>query len=294
MKIFVTSGNGLVGNWIKKAISPDSSDQYYFHNRQLGDLTNARVVKQIFDNFLPDVVIHNAAALNGSLDSDYAKELNAKLNLKMFKNMMENIGKDQIMICLSSYHVYSGSAPFSILRHNKLNSNSIYAAEKSKEISLARNFANVKFILLPHLFGANDNYRDKRAHFIANSIKRIDLAKKNGSKELAYFGNIDQVLQYATGEQAANFVMNVLNNGNLGKKLYINGNIGWVANSYLVFNTICDIVGYEGKICWSKNENKKRDMFFSDNNVYLNKLPSDFHAELLLSYKFFLRNLGQN
>ncbi len=292
MKIFVTSGNGLVGSWIKKAISPNSNDKYYFHNRQLGDLTNAEVVREIFDNFLPDVIIHNAAALNGSLDSDHAKELNAKSNLKMYKNLMDNIRKDQKVICLSSYHVYSGAPPFGILLLKKLNSKSIYAAEKSKEISLAKNSTNVKFILFPHLFGVNDNYGDKRAHFVANSIKRIYIAKKNGSKELAYFGSIDQVLQYATGEQAANFVMNTLKNENLEEHQYINGNIGWVANSYLVFNTICDIIGYRGMIYSSSNEKKGRDMFFSDNNVYLKKLPSDFHEELLSSYKSFLRTLG--
>ena len=291
MKIFVTSGSGLVGSWIKKAINSNSNDKYYFHNRTLGDLTNTKVVREIFDNFAPDVIVHNAAALNGSLDSDDAKKLNAKLNLKMYKNLMDNIRQDQKMICFSSYHVYSGAPPFSVSLLKKLNSKSIYAAEKAEEISLAKNSPNVRFILFPHLFGVNDNYRDKRAHFIANSIKRIFMAKKNGSKELAYFGSIDQVLQYATGEQAANFAINMIKNETLKEHQYTDANIGWVANSYLVFNTICDIIGFRGLIYPSSDKNKGRDMFFTDNNVYVKKLPSDFYAELLSTYKSFLRTL---
>ena len=292
MKVLVTSGNGLVGSWIKKIVSSNSDNKYYFHNRNLGDLTAVENVKKVLGDFLPDIIIHNAAALNGSLDSDDAKELNAQLNMKMYKNLIYNIRPDQKMICFSSYHVFSETAPFKFLQSEELSSKSIYATEKSSEIYLAKKLSNIQFILFPHLFGINDNYRDKRAHFIANSIKRIYLAKLNKDKELAYFGSIDQVLQYATGEQAANFAIKTINDENLMNQQYINGNIGWVANSYLVFKAICDIIGFNGNVFLSSNIKKERDMFFSGNSIHSKKLPPDFQNKLLSAYKSFVRTVS--
>jgi len=212
MKILVTAGGGLVGTWLRKVSILDKKNQYYFHSRAHGDLTEFSNVEKMISNCNPDIIIHNAASLNGALDSDSNKALNAKFNIQIFSNILNMIPNNQRIVCISSYHVFNIEAPFKNFNLLNANQSTVYSRLKTEEMFLAKDYPNVKFILYPHLFGIYDNYQDQRAHFLANSIKRIYHAKQSNLKNIDFLGNPRQILQFTTGEEAANFVVTIANN----------------------------------------------------------------------------------
>jgi nucleoside-diphosphate-sugar epimerase len=288
MKILVTAGSGLVGTWLRKVSILDKKNQYYFHSREHGDLTEFSNVEKMISNCNPDIIIHNAASLNGALDSDSNKVLNAKFNIQIFSNILNMISNNQRIVCISSYHVFNIEAPFENFNLLNTNQSSVYSRLKTEEMFLAKEYPNVKFILYPHLFGIYDNYQDQRAHFIANSIKRIYHAKQIGLKNIDFFGSPRQILQFATGEQAANFVVTIANNFEQQYYKYICADIGWATKVLTVFEGICRILEYDGTIELPAKEITSKNMYFRHRDLKLDILDPDFISSLKTTINGFI------
>jgi len=288
MKILVTAGGGLVGTWLRKVSILDKKNQYYFHSRVHGDLTEFLNVEKMISNCNPDIIIHNAASLNGALDSDSNKVLNAKLNLQIFSNILNIIPKNQRIVCISSYHVFNIEAPFQNFNLIENNQSTVYSLLKTEEMFLAKEYSNIKFILYPHLFGIYDNYQDQRAHFIANSIKRIYHAKQSNLKNIDFFGSPRQILQFATGEEAANFAVTIANNFDQYNDKYLCADIGWATRVLTIFEGICRILEYDGKIDLPTKEATSKNMYFQSRDLKFDVLDPDFISNLKTTINGFI------
>lgn len=286
-KIFVAGGGGLTGKSIRDLSSKFSNFKYYFHNRDLGDLSNLNVVKNLLKKESPDIIILNAASLSGShglASENKKKSLN---NFAIHENFSELISANQKILSFSSYHVFRTRPPFLNLNISDANEQTSYAAEKTAEIRSGWSNPNVSFLLFPHLFGRYDNFEINRAHFIANSIRRIHLAKDVDSKEIEFIGNHNRVLQFASGSQAANFALEMCSQNEMPQNKVINADIGWVIDIGKVFVEICDLIGYKGNIRFEELESPitNNDMFFNCN--ILSCVPSEFRLELEKSVRYF-------
>jgi len=291
MRILITSGNGLTGSWLKLLSNKSQNHQFIFHDRNLGDLTSIKVTKEIIKNSSPDIIIHNAAALHGALDKLSEKKKSASNNLVIFNNLLESVQNNQKVYCFSSYHVYQDDAPFKELNLDSLNNSSPYSEWKSNEIQSTKNLSNFNFILFPHLFGPYDNFKIGRAHFIADSIRRIYFAMKNKDHEIEFYGDINQVIQLATGEQAAEFSLNQIQY--LTRTKYIVANIGWKTKTELVFNALLNIMEFKGSVVRNNNPilQTNRDMYFENETSIINSIPNDFYESLFKTVNYFKKTL---
>jgi nucleoside-diphosphate-sugar epimerase len=220
-------------------------------------------------------------------------KLNSINNFAIYKNFVELKSDYQKMYCFSSYHVFDTQAPFSRLDIDNLNKKNEYALEKSNEILTSWNDSNVLFILFPHLFGKYDNFTLNRAHFIASSIRRIKLAKENKDPEIAFFGDNNRVLQFASGLQAANFALELYSRDDLNRERLVNANIGWAANIGLVFTEICQLLEFSGDIKYDRSQKSLvgKDMYFIGGEV-LRELPNEFINELKAAIDYFESKAG--
>ena len=293
MRILVTSGNGLTGSWIKLLSRKVPDHEFIFHDRSSGDLTNITVVQRIIKNLSPDIVIHNAAALHGALDKLSEKKKSASNNLVVFNNLLNSVQNNQKVYCFSSYHVFQGNAPFKELNTNLLNYSSPYSEWKSSEIQLAKNLSNFRFFLFPHLFGPHDNFKLGRAHFVADSIRRIHFAMEKKDHEIEFYGEKNQVIQLATAEQAAEFILNQIQYDFTSGTRYIKANIGWKTKTEIVFNTLLNIMKFEGSIVKnSKNfPQTNRDMYFEYETSIPQLIPNDFYESLFDTVSYFKKTL---
>jgi nucleoside-diphosphate-sugar epimerase len=284
MNILVTAGNGLTGNWLRINSAKFSESDYHFHSRLNGDLTNARIVEKLLMDTNPEIILLNAASLSSSKANIEKQKVNSENNFSIFRNFASFITKKQKLFVFSSYHVYSGEPPFGNLNLELLNSTKEYAAEKSKEITLAKDEPNIHFLMFPHLFGRFDNYLPLRAHFIADSIRRIDNAKNLNLSEIQFLGSSEQILQFSSGSMAANFALETVHDSKLCEKSYIPANIGWKCRTFLVFKELCNIIGYTGVVKQNfaqlESEKRERDMFYKTVNDDPDILPPNFINEL--------------
>lgn len=266
MRILVTAGSGLTGTAFRKlATAKYSSHDFLFHTKSNGDLSKPDVFKFLLANFEPDVIIHNASKLHGSFGSEESIEESKKTNTKIFENLVKELLPHQRVYCLSSYHVFADSAPFGSLDVESLNWSTSYAQEKSNQIEKALSFPNVNFVILPHLFGDYDNFSPGRAHFIANSIRRVVSAQERQDTQIEFFGSAHRTLQFSSAELAANFIFNTIFSRPVLEDRYIMANVGWVRTCHEVFMKICGIVGFNGLVI-PVNPDKitfERDMYFS-------------------------------
>jgi nucleoside-diphosphate-sugar epimerase len=289
-RILVTGGNGLTGKSLKEVSSNYPDCKFSYHDRGAGDLTESIVVQEVLIDSNPDLIILNAASLAGAHGSKAEQQTYAVKNYMIYKNFIDLANVHQKIICYSSYHVFGNSAPFSKVNVLDLNYESDYAKEKSHEIESSWTKPNVTFLIFPHLFGMYDNFKVNRAHFIANSIRRVINAKENNEREIQFFGNRKRLLQFASGTQSASFTLSLLSQMELFDQRVINANIGWVIEIGQIFDEICRLVGYNGKVFDQKTESnyssREKDMYFK-NNTILKDIPLEFTKELIQAIDYY-------
>ena len=295
MRVLVTAGSGLTGNAFQKlAATKYSNHEFLFHSKSEGDLTEPEVFNFLIADFEPHVIIHNAGKLHGSFASEDRIQENKETNTKIFKNLMKELLPRQRVYCLSSYHVFANSAPFGLIDLESLNLNTSYAQEKSRQIEGAVSHPNVNFVILPHLFGEYDNFSPGRAHFVANSIKRVVTAQKRTDPQIEFFGSTDRILQFSTAELVADFILKTIFSDLALEERYINANVGWVRTCLEIFESICGIVGFDGLVVPVNTDQDPflRDMYFSSSTNPYNMDEVEFLKSLRAAVDYFKRGEG--
>lgn len=293
MKILVASGSGLTGKSLGRNSNYFPEFEFYFHFRKDGDLSSPIVVRDLLKQVSPDVIIVNAASLVGARGPEELKDSYSKNNFEIFRNFLQSASKTQQIICFSSYHVFGGLSPFSVLDTSDMNQSSQYVREKALEVECSLSKENVKFIFFPHLFGVFDNFERDRAHFIADSIRRISEAKQTAESFLQFFGNRKRVLQFGTGDQAALFALELIRQENLSHHKFFNGNIGWSFEIGKIFEALCQLIDFSGEIRFEDAPNddlqSHRNMYFDQSELY-NSIPNNFVFALQETIDYYNKN----
>lgn len=288
----MTAGSGLTGNAFKNlAKTKYPNHEFFFHTQLKGDLSNPDVFSFLLANVEPDVIIHNAGKLHGSHASKESIEVSKKINAKIFQNLLNELLPYQKVFCLSSYHVFAAPAPFGFLDLDSLNWNTSYAQEKSRQIEIALSFSNVNFVFSPHLFGEYDNFSPGRAHFVANSIRRVVAAQVQRDTHIEFFGSTDRILQFSTAELVADFTLStIFSELELGER-YFMANVGWVRTCEEMFKRICSIVGFDGLIMPVSSDKSayESNMYFSTNTNPYNMDELEFLKSLRIAVDYFKR-----
>jgi nucleoside-diphosphate-sugar epimerase len=296
MRILVTSGSGLTGNAFRRlAATKYSGHEFFFHSKSAGDLSVTDVFSSLLAKVKPDVIIHNAGKLHGSFASEASIVESKKINANIFDNLIKEVRPYQQVYSLSSYHVFPSSAPFSVLDLESLNWETSYAQEKSRQIVGALFHPNVNFVILPHLFGEYDNFLPGRAHFVANSIRRVVAAQQQHDEQIEFFGSESRVLQFSTADLVADYILNTIFSDLASEKRYLLVDVGWVRTCYEVFTRICDIVGFNGAVVAVDSDKNivERDMYYSSGTNQYNSDEIQLLNSLRVAVDYFKRSEGK-
>lgn len=196
MKILVTGSSGLVGSALKHIVSDNvtnkesSGHTYIYLTSNDGDLTDATVVRGLFETHRPDVVVHLAANVGGLFKNMHRKaamlEDNVLMNTLLLKYARQ-YAIQKIIVLLSTCVFPDGVEP---LVETALHagpphpSNEGYAyAKRLMEVHsriLTRQCGIQTVCLTPtNIYGPNDNFNLDDAHVIPALIHRCYLAKKH-------------------------------------------------------------------------------------------------------------------
>jgi len=174
MKIFITGGSGLIGQYINIELSKehDILTQYYSNHGNCRDynsiqlsITDYEAVEKVFKEFNPDVVIHTAAVSNAEKADNLPANLVYELNVNASEKLAEFCRKYKAkMIYTSSDLVYAGYRGSLLDENSKLIPISLYAETKLMgEAKVRRILQNSLILRVALQFGFGLNH--SRSHF---------------------------------------------------------------------------------------------------------------------------------
>ncbi len=174
MKILITGGSGLLGQYLNEILS-NNYDILSLYNTNPGncknffsksvDLTEFKSVDELFESFKPNVVVHTAAVSNpklaGKLPPAKVYEINVKATGHLAKLCASYNCK---LIYLSTDLVYDGSEGGNLKENSKLNPVSLYAETKLMgELKISGLFDNYLILRTALMYGIGLN--SSKNHF---------------------------------------------------------------------------------------------------------------------------------
>lgn len=248
MKIFVTGGSGLIGQYLNLELSKahDILTQYNIHEgncRQYNSIqlsiTDYDSISNVFTTFKPDLVIHTAAISKAekadSLPADQVFEINVVATEKLAELCRRHSAK---MIYTSSDLVYAGYRGSMLTEDAKLIPISLYAETKLMGEAKIRKILQNHLILRVSLqFGFGLNHSRSHFEFIYEELKArkkvklyidqyrsalsllesarmiAELVEKDLCNETINFGGDQRVSRYDMGKEichVCNFDENLL------------------------------------------------------------------------------------
>jgi dTDP-4-dehydrorhamnose reductase len=182
MKILITGGSGLLGQYLNIELSQNHSILTLYNNNVRNcenynsiktDLNNKKELREIFKSFLPEVVIHTAAISNpiSALQIDprqvYSTNVNATKNLAML--CAENNTR---LVYTSTDLVYAGYRASMLKEDAKLIPASLYAETKLMgEVKIKESFDNYLILRIALLYGYGLNNCHNHFHQMYLNLK---------------------------------------------------------------------------------------------------------------------------
>lgn len=140
MKILITGGSGLLGQYLNIALSKRHNILTLYNsnigncssfNSQKIDIRNQKKLKEIFYNFKPEIVIHSAAITSALLDNKYSLKDYFDSNVSVTENISQlSAALNSRLIYISTDLVYDGNRGSYLREDSKLNPISPYAESK--------------------------------------------------------------------------------------------------------------------------------------------------------------------
>ncbi len=248
MKIFITGGSGLLGQYLNSELS-GKHQVLTQHNEHQGncklfkniklDLTDFNSLNRVLSEFKPEVVIHTAAISTPTLGATSNSTQVYFVNVTATERLAELCEKYKVkMIYTSTDLVYAGYRGSMLKEDSKLIPVSLYAETKLMgEVKIQETFDNYIILRTALLYGFGLNHskchfhqmhmdlkHDKEVKLFADQfrspISLIDAARlinqlldKDIKSEIINFGGAERVSRYQLGEilcDVAGFDKNLL------------------------------------------------------------------------------------
>jgi dTDP-4-dehydrorhamnose reductase len=188
MKILITGGSGLLGQYLNLELSKDN-DILSLYNRNIGncidfksikiDMTNFQLMEKTFENFLPDIVVHTASISNprsaGKLNPKIVYEVNVNATKKIAELCEKYKAK---LIYISTDLVYAGYRGSMLKEEAKLIPISIYAETKLMgEVKTRETLDNYLILRMALMFGFGLNHSKNHFSQMYENLKNNNKVK---------------------------------------------------------------------------------------------------------------------
>ena len=248
MKILITGGSGLLGQYLNIALSSrhnilsiynsNSGNCKEYNSIKLDICDNASLIK-VFNDFKPDVVVHTAAYSKSILSDGISPKSVYVINVTATKHIAELCEKFKSkLIYTSTDLVYAGYRGSMLNEDAKLLPASLYAETKLMgEVKIRETFDNFIILRTALLLGFGLNHSKNHFQNIYSDLQNgktvklftdqyrspislieaariiCELASSDIKTEIINFGGLERVSRYGLGErlcEIANFDKNLL------------------------------------------------------------------------------------
>lgn len=236
MKILITGGSGLLGQYLNVVLSLNHEILTLFNsnpgncgsfNSRKINLLDTKSLEKIFTDFIPEAVIHTAAITNPILPANISTKDVYEINVNTTKKIAELCNKfNAKLIYTSTDLVYAGYRGSMLKEDAKLIPVSLYAETKLMgEIKIQETFDNYLILRTALLFGLGMNHSKNHFHQMFMDLKqgkqvklftdqfrtpislnesaRIfnELVSKEIKTEILNFGGFERISRYELGKK---------------------------------------------------------------------------------------------
>ena len=303
--IFIAGHSGLAGSAILRALQSRGYSRLIVRTHQELELTDARAVKEFFQQERPESVFLAAAKVGGiqannTLPAEFLRE-----NLLIQTHVLHEAWQAGVkkMLFLGSSCIYPKLAPQPIPESALLTgelepTNDAYALAKIAGIQLCKAYrkqygANFIAVMPTNLYGPHDNFHPEHSHVLPALLRRFHEAQRDGLKEVTVWGSGTPKREFLHSDDLASACLFLMEHYDSPEII----NIGWGQDCTIreLAEMIAKTVGYTGKLKWddSRPDGTPRKVLDNRKLSALGWEPKiSLQEGLRLTYQWYLKNHG--
>ena len=182
MKILITGGSGLLGQYLNIELSKNN-DILTLYNQNTGncvdfksikvDIANSSELEKIFGEFLPNVVVHAASVSSPQGAAKLKPQIVYDINVNSTKKIAESCYKHRAkLIYTSTDLVYAGYRGSMLKEDAKIIPISLYAETKLMgEVKIQETFDNYLILRMALMYGFGLNHSRNHFHQMYENLK---------------------------------------------------------------------------------------------------------------------------
>jgi len=303
--IFIAGHSGLAGSAILRALQSRGYSRLIVRKHQELELTDARAVKDFFQQERPESVFLAAAKVGGiqannTLPAEFLRE-----NLLIQTHVLHEAWQAGVkkLLFLGSSCIYPKLAPQPIPESALLTgelepTNDAYALAKIAGIQLCKAYrkqhgANFIAVMPTNLYGPHDNFHPEHSHVLPALLRRFHEAQRDGLKEVTVWGSGTPKREFLHSDDLASACLFLMEHYDSPEII----NIGWGQDCTVreLAEMIAKTVGYTGKLKWddSRPDGTPRKVLDNRKLAALGWEPKiSLQKGLRLTYQWYLKNHG--
>ena len=303
--IFIAGHSGLAGSAILRALQSRGYSRLIVRTHQELELTDARAVKEFFQQERPESVFLAAAKVGGiqannTLPAEFLRE-----NLLIQTHVLHEAWQAGVkkLLFLGSSCIYPKLAPQPIPESALLTgelepTNDAYALAKIAGIQLCKAYrkqygANFIAVMPTNLYGPHDNFHPEHSHVLPALLRRFHEAQRDGLKEVTVWGSGTPKREFLHSDDLASACLFLMEHYDSPEII----NIGWGQDCTIreLAEMIAKTVGYTGKLKWddSRPDGTPRKVLDNRKLTALGWEPKiSLQEGLRLTYQWYLKNHG--
>jgi GDP-L-fucose synthase len=263
-RVIVTGGAGFLGSFVVEKLKSRGAQDVFVPRTRDYDLTQVENIRRMFDDFMPDMVIH-IAALAGGIGANRERPAEFFYNNLMMgvplmhEAYLRGVPKFVSLGTICSYPKFA-LVPFKeeyLWTGYPEETNAPYGLAKAMLLVQAQTYReqygfNAIYLLPVNLYGPRDNFDLQTSHVIPALIRKFLEAKERGDAEVTLWGDGSPTREFLYVEDAAEGIL-------LGAEKYngpepVNLGSGMEIRIKDLAETIARLVGYEGKFAWDTSK----------------------------------------
>ena len=263
-RIVVTGGAGFLGSFILEGLANRGAKQVFVPLEHEYDLTDLSQIRQMYDDFDPDMVIHLAAVVGGiGANREHPGEFFYK-NLIMGVQLIEEARLRGVekFVAIGTICAYPKFTPVPF-REDDLwigypeETNAPYGLAKKMLLVQSQAYRdeygyNSIFLLPVNLYGPGDNFNPESSHVIPALIKKCVDAVDAGDDSIEVWGTGKATREFIYAADAAEGIL--LASEKYDESEPVNIGAGFEISIKDLVGKIVQITGFKGEVIWNTSQ----------------------------------------
>jgi GDP-L-fucose synthase len=263
-RALVTGGSGFLGSFVVEKLQQRGCKDIFVPRSKDYNLVDMDMVKKLYSDTKPDIVIHLAASVGG-IGANLANPGKFFYDNLMMGTQMIEIGRligIEKFVAIGTICAYPKFTPVPFKEEDLWigypeETNAPYGLAKKMLLVQAQAYRqqygfNTIYLLPVNLYGPRDNFDPVSSHVIPALIKKCSDAIKNNESQIIVWGTGTPTREFIYVEDAAEGILLAAERYN--KSFPINLGAGFEITIRDLVKHIAKLIGFKGEIIWDESK----------------------------------------